>query len=46
MQWISVARVAVEFSTRVQPGEKVLIVTDPTTRDYPGSRAISAPMSA
>jgi leucyl aminopeptidase (aminopeptidase T) len=41
MQWMSSARVAVEFSMRVQPGEKVLIVTDPTTRDYPSARDLA-----
>lgn len=41
MQWMPTARVAVEFSTRTQPGEKALIVTDPTTRDYPGSRDLA-----
>jgi leucyl aminopeptidase (aminopeptidase T) len=41
MQWMSTARVAVEFSTRLRPGEKALIVTDPTTRDYPGSRDLA-----
>jgi leucyl aminopeptidase (aminopeptidase T) len=41
MQWATVAKVAVEFSTRLQPGEKALIVTDPTTRDYPGSRDLA-----
>jgi leucyl aminopeptidase (aminopeptidase T) len=31
----------VEFSTRLQPGEKALVVTDPGTRDYPGSRDLA-----
>jgi 2,5-dihydroxypyridine 5,6-dioxygenase len=38
---MTTARVAVEFSVRLQPGEKALIVTDPTTRDYPGSRDLA-----
>ena len=41
MQWLPTARVAVEFSTRTQPREKALIVTDPTTRDYPASRDLA-----
>jgi leucyl aminopeptidase (aminopeptidase T) len=41
MQWLPSARVAVEYSTRTQPGEKALIVTDPTARDYPGSRDLA-----
>jgi 2,5-dihydroxypyridine 5,6-dioxygenase len=41
MQWMPAARIAVEYSTRLQTGEKALIVTDPTTRDYPGSRDLA-----
>lgn len=41
MQWTTQARIAVEFSTRLQAGEKALVVTDPTTRDYPGSRDLA-----
>jgi hypothetical protein len=41
MQWLPTAKVAVEYSTRLQPREKALIVTDPTTRDYPASRDLA-----
>jgi leucyl aminopeptidase (aminopeptidase T) len=41
VQWLPTARVAVEYSTRLQPGEKALIVTDPSTRDYPASRDLA-----
>jgi leucyl aminopeptidase (aminopeptidase T) len=41
VQWMPAARIAVEYSTRLQPDEKALIVTDPTTRDYPGSRELA-----
>ena len=40
-QWITAARIAVEYSTRLQPGEKAIVVTDPATRDYPGSRDLA-----
>lgn len=41
VQWIPTARIAVEFSTRLQPGEKALVVTDPSTRDYPAARDLA-----
>jgi leucyl aminopeptidase (aminopeptidase T) len=38
VEWLSVARIAVETTARVRPGERVTIVTDVGTRNYPGCR--------
>lgn len=35
VHWMDAARVAVEFSTRLQPKEKALVVTDTVVADYP-----------
>src|SRR5262249_43206439 len=41
VEWMPAARIAVEYSTRLQPTEKALVVTDRRTQDYPGSRELA-----
>jgi leucyl aminopeptidase (aminopeptidase T) len=37
-EWMPTARVAVEFSTRLRPGEEAVVVTDTMVREYPFCR--------
>ncbi|TAM73573.1 MAG: hypothetical protein EPN50_03875 [Chloroflexota bacterium] len=41
VQWLPAAQIAVEYSTRLKSGERAVVVTDPTARDYPGSRELA-----
>lgn len=41
VEWMPAARIAVEYSTRLQAGEKAIVVTDRRTQDYPGSRELA-----
>jgi 2,5-dihydroxypyridine 5,6-dioxygenase len=46
IEWMNAARVAVDFSTRLQPGEETVIVTDPMVREYPGCGELIDAVSA